>query len=757
MFLCLAMNLTDTSKRETLAERAAKPSGIAPPKIKPIARPNSTVPSTSTKQLMPRPKSSMDRVRPTNGSVGGGGGMTRSLSNSGKGGFAPRPPSAQEIRSVGDDEILMGSEFNRRLKQLEEALKGVNMASKNGEKDEYREKYETERMRVMELETARATMESQLTFTKMELEQTKMSLLNTTRALDDERRERRTDKDDTTRKYEREFDEIKRRAKDEVDSVTQQQQAAMDSITRQHQNAFDAQERTFRDTLESAERAHREAIESLERRLKQQIEDERAQRIREVNEAHASFAAEKSKIENKMDSKWREIRMMKEELETVNRDLERERVINSGLRDNLTEQTTSSLSTETTIRTLKARMEMLEVDSKEKLHRMLELEAACRAAQEETASTKEKLRVEETLRRKLHNQVQELKGNIRVFCRVRPTIGPEAINAAELRFPDIEHDAREIEVVGPSEKSALGNVTVKTHPFQFDRVFGPTCQNADVFEEISQLIQSALDGYNVCIFCYGQTGSGKTFTMSSKDGMIPRAVHQIYDTAKGLEDKGWQYVMEGSFVEVYNENINDLLGKADDLDKKKHEIRHDPKELKTTVTGLTSVVLDAPSRVEQLLRTADANRSVAATKANERSSRSHSVFMLKLTGYNSVTGEKSEGTLNLVDLAGSERLSHSQASGDRLKETQSINKSLACLGDVIGALGSGKDGAHIPYRNSKLTYLLQYSLGGNSKTLMFVMVSPMQAHLSESLTSLKFATKVANTYIGTARKKITAG
>ena len=345
-------------------------------------------------------------------------------------------------------------------------------------------------------------------------------------------------------------------------------------------------------------------------------------------------------------------------------------------------------------------MELMEGESRDKAIRMMELEEKCRLSEEEKVAIKEKLRQEETLRRKLHNQVQELKGNIRVFCRVRPPLGDE-VDTAEIKYPDLEHDKREIEMVG-YDRTATGNLLTKTHPFQFDRVFGPACRNEDVFEEISQLVQSALDGYNVCIFCYGQTGSGKTYTMSSGDGMIPRAVHQIYGTAKSLEDKGWRYKMEGSFIEVYNENINDLLGKADDLDKKKHEIRHDPKELKTTITGLTSILMDTPSKVEQILRTADNNRSVAATKANERSSRSHSVFMLKLKGENHVTGEKSEGTLNLVDLAGSERLSHSQASGDRLRETQSINKSLACLGDVIGALGSGKEGAHIPYRNSKV-------------------------------------------------------
>jgi kinesin family protein C1 len=190
--------------------------------------------------------------------------------------------------------------------------------------------------------------------------------------------------------------------------------------------------------------------------------------------------------------------------------------------------------------------------------------------------------------------------------------------------------------------------------------------------------------------------------------MIPRAVHQIYNTAAGLEEKGWIYTMEGSFVEVYNENLNDLLGRPEEFDNKKHEIRHDMRKCKTTITDITSVSLDSPARVESILRRAAANRSVAATKANERSSRSHSVFILKLVGENSVSGERSEGTLNLVDLAGSERLSHSGSTGDRLKETQCINRSLSCLGDVISALGQGKEGGHIPYRNSKVCVLISW-------------------------------------------------
>jgi kinesin family member C1 len=274
-------------------------------------------------------------------------------------------------------------------------------------------------------------------------------------------------------------------------------------------------------------------------------------------------------------------------------------------------------------------------------------------------------------------------------------------------------------------------------------VFTPGTENNVIFEEISQLVQSALDGYNVCIFAYGQTGSGKTYTMSSpRDGMIPQAVHQIYSVAESLKEKGWQYTMEGSFLEIYNENINDLLGRPEEMDRKKHEIKHDTTRDKTSVTDLTTVNLDSSATVAALLDRASGNRSVAATKANERSSRSHSVFILKLAGQNAATGERSEGVLNLIDLAGSERLAHSQSQGDRLKETQAINKSLSCLGDVIYALGSAKEGGHVPYRNSKLTYLLQYSLGGNSKTLMFVNVSPLKQHLSETLCSLRFATKV---------------
>lgn len=496
---------------------------------------------------------------------------------------------------------------------------------------------------------------------------------------------------DTQREHEIAVDEFDRRQRVEAENIRQEGKKELEALRSRHE-----------EEIRELTRASEEEMRELKRRYESELEDERAARHREINQLASERALDSQRTRIELENKDREISRLQADLQALRDDLEQERAKNRDLRQNLDTASSNSVTLESTIRALKARIEFLESDSQEQSQAFERLNQQLMDALAETNAAKEKLRREETLRRKLHNQVQELKGNIRVFCRVRPTLPHEASEAAQIQFPDESSDCKEISVLGPEERSSLGNVTRKNHVFSFDRVFGPNTNNADVFEEISQLVQSALDGYNVCIFCYGQTGSGKTYTMSSEDGMIPRAVHQIYDTAKNLEEKGWKYTMEGNFVEVYNENLNDLLGKAEEFDKKKHEIRHDMQRCRTTITDVTTVTLDSPQTVESILRRAAANRSVAATKANERSSRSHSVFILRLIGENSITGERSEGTLNLVDLAGSERLSHSGATGERLKETQNINRSLACLGDVISALGQGKEGGHIPYRNSKV-------------------------------------------------------
>ncbi|ODQ53843.1 kinesin-domain-containing protein [Saitoella complicata NRRL Y-17804] len=588
---------------------------------------------------------------------------------------------------------------------------------------------ESERRRIAELELGRVTLTAQRDQLEADVARADRKVKELTEDLDAEKRARRMEAEDSERAIRMLRDDLERRE---------------------------------RATIDELNRRFREEIATVESKAKRDIEDMQSRAEREIHDAFEKTRVEKERVHAELEIKDRELKTVKTEFASTQAAWEAERHITATLRQTVAEQSAAHLALETQTNALKARSDGLEGNVYEMHSTIQKLREELAEAQHKQQAAETQLITEETIRRKLHNQIQELKGNIRVFCRVRPPLEKELGmegGLVEMKMEDQDSEGKEIELVGTEEKTAMGGVkAAKSWPFSFDKVFNAASANQEVFEEISQLVQSALDGYNVCIFAYGQTGSGKTYTMSSDDGMIPRAVHQIYSTAEALRNKGWTYTMEGQFLEIYNETINDLLGKAEEFDKKKHEIRHDKGT--TIVTDLTSVPLDTPGRVATLLKRASNNRSVAATHANERSSRSHSVFMLHLRGTNSVTGEKSQGTLNLIDLAGSERLNHSGSfTGDRLKETQAINKSLSCLGDVIYALGSGKEGGHVPYRNSKagnkwLTYLLQNSLGGNSKTLMFVNISPLQQHLNETLCSLRFATKVNSTSIGVPKKRM---
>ena len=389
---------------------------------------------------------------------------------------------------------------------------------------------------------------------------------------------------------------------------------------------------------------------------------------------------------------------------------------------------------------------------------------------EEILTLQEQTRKDAIERRKLHNTIQELKGNIRVFCRVRPLLSSEVYaDNSQLSRSMYEYNkvGQGIVACHPTikdESSSSLSAAVQRHPFKFDKVFDPQSTQDSVFEEISQLVQSALDGYRVCIFAYGQTGSGKTHTMlgqrgddDSNLGMIPRSVRQIFESAKDLEKDGWEFDLRASFVEIYNESLNDLLGDSSRSDSKKSKdeignlkITYDTKTSMSKVHDLSEVSVTSEEQVQQLINKAIRNRATAATKANDHSSRSHSVFRLYIRGKNGVSGERLNGLLNLIDLAGSERLAQSQAEGDRLKETRSINKSLSALGKVITSISDGSK--HIPFRDSKLTYLLQDSLGGNSKALMFVNISHAMESFNESLCSLRFAAKVNNCHVGTAKR-----
>ncbi|KAJ9155951.1 Kinesin-like protein [Coniochaeta hoffmannii] len=583
----------------------------------------------------------------------------------------------------------------------------------------------------------------------LELAKTRMNDLERERSRVQEKNEQLQDKNEQLREQ---IDDLNRQLQQLTMAIENERRShthALEDKSRDHRDELQQLRRELTDEADRIQKAAREAQEALERHYKVELEDMQTQKAREIQELRTRLGTEQQDLSIALQGKDREMDGLRSQMDGLRADLDREQSLKANLQRQMAEMNNTIIQLQKHNLTLKSQVEFLESDSKAQSDSFTSMEARLQEALRQAEEAKQKLIKEETERRVLFNKYQELKGNIRVMCRVRPVLGNSEGSEAGFAFPD-EKSSTQIDVTGLEERSSLGAVTRKTYPFEFDRVFDPKVHNGEIFGEISQLVQSALDGYNVCIFCYGQTGSGKTYTMSSADGMIPRATHMIYETITKLEEKSWRYTMEGSFVEVYNEELRDLLTPAKEVDgKKKIEIRHDEARKQTTVTNVKTVRLDTADKVEVMLRQAQNNRSVAATKANERSSRSHSVFILKLMGENAATGERCEGTLNLVDLAGSERLNHSGAEGERMKETQNINKSLACLGDVIEALGKGS--SHIPYRNSKLTHLLQYSLGGNSKTLMFVMVSPLEAHLKETLTSLRFATKVHNTHIGTAK------
>ncbi|CAK9151811.1 unnamed protein product [Ilex paraguariensis] len=349
-------------------------------------------------------------------------------------------------------------------------------------------------------------------------------------------------------------------------------------------------------------------------------------------------------------------------------------------------------------------------------------------------------------RKELYNKVLELKGNIRVFCRCRP-LNAEEIAAGTSMIVDFEA-AKDDELTVRSN-----GVSKKT--FKFDAVFSPQADQFDVFEDTAPFATSVLDGYNVCIFAYGQTGTGKTFTMEGTDearGVNYRTLEELFRIIQERKST-YQYEISVSVLEVYNEQIRDLLvsGSQPGVTAKRLEIRQVAEGVHH-VPGLVEAHVNNMNEVWEVLQTGSNGRAVGSTNANEHSSRSHCIHCVMVKGENLLNGECTRSKLWLVDLAGSERIAKTEVQGERLKEALNINRSLSALGDVISALATKS--AHIPFRNSKLTHLLQDSLGGDSKTLMFVQISPNENDLSETLCSLNFASRVRGIELGPAKKQL---
>eukprot|EP00698_Gefionella_okellyi_P003156 TRINITY_DN12952_c0_g1_i1.p1 TRINITY_DN12952_c0_g1~~TRINITY_DN12952_c0_g1_i1.p1 ORF type:complete len:982 (+),score=261.46 TRINITY_DN12952_c0_g1_i1:83-3028(+) len=546
----------------------------------------------------------------------------------------------------------------------------------------------------------------------------------------------------------------------------------LDSVTKDR-NALSA-------TLAATKQAV-ETAESLNKQLKQQLDETQSQ-MKSAQESSQQAAAERdnaarktqSDLSSQVEALNKEVARLSAQLETVTKD---RNTVSAQLASVKQELTTSTQSLQQELAEIKQKQQADEVRVKkaaqefEAASRKREAEltaqlqavsskteglraqvasleaeynaasAALVSAKQESQIAVEQYKKEAAARKKLHNQMIELKGNIRVYCRARPLTRDERERGEQFVAQFGEDD---------TEIALMELTTGKKKAFEFDRVYLPDSAQETVFEDVEPLVTSVLDGYNVCIFAYGQTGSGKTFTMEGppeNPGVNLRALGRLFELVAERQ-ADYTYSVTVSVLEIYNETIRDLLVDPDQDKGKKHDIHEG--QAGVYVDDLTEVAVQDLPTVQSLLRVGHDNRHVAETLMNADSSRSHLVLTIKVSGQNLTTKNGISGKLSLIDLAGSERVGKSGATGAQLKEASAINSSLSALGNVIAALLSKQ--SHVPYRDSKLTRLLQDSLGGNSKTLMFVQVSPANSNHSESVCSLQFAQRVRKVELGAAKR-----
>ncbi|PKI71548.1 kinesin-like protein KIN-14T [Punica granatum] len=356
---------------------------------------------------------------------------------------------------------------------------------------------------------------------------------------------------------------------------------------------------------------------------------------------------------------------------------------------------------------------------------------------DEIASLNSRINELSLRRRQALNEYLDLKGNIRVFCRMRPiTMGENLGRSRPVAAPDSSKVF--LEVAGSNSRS-----------YSFDRVFPPGSSQDEVFMEVEPVIKSALDGYNACLFAYGQTGTGKTFTMegnSDNPGLVPRTIQALL---KRASNSNYKYLFRFSMLEIYLRNLKDLLVpqpvKPTDPMPPNLTIQMDPSG-GIDIENLVAIPVSDHNQALQLYRLGCRFRSTASTNSNLNSSRSHCLIRISITCLNAPERRREKNKVWLIDLGGSERVVKTKASGRRLEEGKAINLSLSALGDVIYALQRKK--GHIPFRNSKLTQVLKDSLGEDSKTLMLVHVSPKEEDLCETICTLNFAARVRSTCLG---------
>ncbi len=378
---------------------------------------------------------------------------------------------------------------------------------------------------------------------------------------------------------------------------------------------------------------------------------------------------------------------------------------------------------------------------KEQAERIIVLE-------KEVATLTEQFKREHALRKKYMNEVEEVKGNMRVHLRIRP------FNSRE-----VSSQAKEvIKLVHGSSTVQVETTRNGIKEFDFNTAFDKDATQEQVFNAIAKdSLRSVFDGYNVCYMAYGQAGGGKSYTMvgaGEYHGIIPRAIEEVYQIAAEMVSTGRIDCLITSYcVELYMDTIRDLYWYAcNDVTKQpapeppKWEIKIDPSKMVYVQNGMTRV---APTKDELFAHYHEAMnmRTFGATQLNPSSSRGNVDFCIIIECYDKVAKKNSKAKLSFVDLVGIERATKTGATGDRLKEGAANNKALGALGDVLTALAE-ENQKFIPYRNNKLTQLLQDSLGGNAKTHMIVNVSPADSAVDDSMTAINYgqrARKITST------------
>jgi len=561
--------------------------------------------------------------------------------------------------------------------------------------------------------------------------------------------------------------------KEHADIVKQQQEVASESESSSKELSEAKNEIKSLESSLTAVRAELEEQQQEVERVRVSLEEKIVHVQKELETAEGELEATRSKLDE-MESVKKEVplsprRRMQREGEASLRDecdrLEDQHRMSISMKNHL-EDEIKQLKDQLTAATNGKQIRTDETDSPD-LDMVDDIEEVLQSNNpdmiaEEFRSLAKKVSTQKTHNAELLARILKLQGNIQVCCRIRPM----SIGESQKGLHEVAQSLSETEVGCFDER------TQSWKSYAFDKVWGPETKQPDVFRDVEPMALSVIDGYNSCIFAYGQTGSGKTYTMegdkeNGRYGISQRTIKKIFgmlqDHAKEQQDKvnaqgdlKFEYDIEVGMLEIYNDEVYDLLdpnflSTQGSPQKRSLGVRHGGDNV-VEVPDLRKEKVSSVSEVLLALDRGNMNRAKASTNLNEHSSRSHMILRIDVT---SGVGEtKNKGTLYLVDLAGSERVRKSEVEGQALKEAQHINKSLSALGNVMEALD--RKSSHVPYRDSKLTHLLQNALGGNSRTMMVVTVCPHNDSYDETTFALKFATRVRRINLGSAQKNVMA-